>query len=158
MATISPTIITNSTPAIQVTMLGAITYQEFTNVVGTYVYQVYRIVLEALATRQINEPINYNIYNASGLANQEPLKPKIDPYQKQATYELPTARKRIILNGFSSLGFIIHSGETVTMELCSDQRSVLDELDKLGKTNFERVSDKLDLLKMFRTQQRDCKK
>lgn len=157
MATISPTIITSSTPAIEVTMLGAITYLEFTNILGIYVYKVHKIVLEALSIRQINQPITYNIYNPNGTASQQPLKPKVDPYQMQATYELPTSIREIILNGFSSLALLIRSGETVTMELCSDQRSVLDELNKISKTNFQRVPDKLDLLKLFRSQQGDCK-
>lgn len=157
MATISPTIIVNSTPAIQVSMLGAITYQEFTNVVGLYVYKVNKIVLEALGFGQINQPINYNIYSPNGTAFEQSLKPKVDPYQYQATYEMSTGKKDIMLNGFSSLAFLIRSGETVTMELCSDQRSVLDELNKVSKTNFQRVPDKLDLLKLFRSQQGDCK-
>lgn len=157
MATISPTIIVSSTPGIEVTMLGAITYQEFINILGVYVFKVYKMILEAFTTRQINEPITYRIYNPNGNGAQQPLKPKVNPYQKQATYELPTASREIILNGFSSLAFLIHAGETVTLELCSDQRSVLDELNKVSKTNFQRVDDKMDLLKLFRSQRGDCK-
>jgi hypothetical protein len=158
MATISPTIIVNSTPGIEVTMVGAITYPEFINTLGIYVYKVYRIILEALSIRQINQPITYHIYNPNGTAFQQQLKPRVDPYQRQATYVLPTGTKEIILNGFSSLAFLIRSGETVTMELCSDERSVLDELDKISKSNFQRVDDKLNLLKLYRSQQGECKK
>lgn len=158
MATISPTIIINTTPAIEVTMVGAITYQEFINILGTYVFKVYKLVLEALSSVQINQPITYNIFNPIGTAFQQQLKPKVDPYQKQATYEMPTGRRDIILNGLSSLALLIRSGETVVMELCSDQRSVLDDLNKISKTNFQRVPDKLDLLKLFRTQPGDCRK
>lgn len=157
MATISPTIIINTTPGIEVTMLGAITYQEFINILGTYVFKVYKMVLEALQIAQINQPITYQIYNPNGNGFQQSLKPKVDPYQLQATFEMATARREIILNGFSSLALLIRAGETVTMELCSDQRSVLDELNKVSKTNFQRVPDKLDLLKLFRTQPGDCK-
>lgn len=157
MATISPTIIVSTTPAIQVTMVGAITYQEFINILGTYVFKVNKMVLEALRIQQINQPITYQIYNPVGSGAQQSLKPKVDPYQMQATYEMPSNHREIILNGFSSLALLIKNGETVAIELCSDQRSVLDALDKISKPNFQRIDDKLDLLKLFRTQQGDCK-
>lgn len=157
MTTISPTIIVNTTPAIEITMLSTITYHEFTNILGTYVYKVYKIVLETLNIKQINQPITYQIYNPIKSDFQQPLKPKVDPYQMQTTYELPTKQREIILNGFSNLALLIQSGETVTMELCNDQRNMLNELNKMNKTNFQRVPDKMDLLKLFRTQQKDCK-
>lgn len=150
MASYSPTITINSTPAIQVTMVGAITYQEFQNIVGTYVFGIDEIFLEALSTRQINQPITYNIYNPNGNSFQQPLTPKVDPYQYRASLRLPTKGEKFILNGFSSLGFIILTGETLSLFLYSQQVSVQDFLKTASSVNnFNNVPDKLGNLKIY---------
>lgn len=151
MASYSPTIIINTTPSIQVSMVGAITYQEFTNLVGIYVYQVNEIFLEALSTRQINQPIIYNIYNSSGTGYQGPLTPKVDPYQYRASFSLPTKNSKIILNGFSSLSLNVLNGENLTMFLYSDQAGINDILISPDSVNnYKNVPDKLGNLALYK--------
>ncbi|HEX4850815.1 MAG TPA: hypothetical protein VFV08_08420 [Puia sp.] len=151
MGSIVPTVTISSTPAIQVTMVGAITFNEFINTLGIYVYLVKLIFMQALTTQQINQNLTYHIINPNGMGKQKSITPSVDPYQKQATYSLDLTGEKIILNGFSTIGFTILAGETVMLILCSDQKNLQDALNAISADNFKMVQGAVGNTQLFKS-------
>jgi hypothetical protein len=136
-------------PDIQVQMVGAITYEEFTAIVGTVDFKLKQLFLEAQSNAQILQPINYNIIDSDGRQYNNTLKPKIDPYQYRSSLIQPTDAFQVILNGLSSLGFNLLPNENVTLSLISDKASFYDALDQVSKNNFKRIDDDLGNLQLW---------
>jgi hypothetical protein len=120
MATFSPTFIF-STPPLQITMAGEITYEEFANMLGILNLLVRSLFIEAETGDQVNAGMFYNIYDSSGLAHQETLKPRKDPYQKQNSLYLQSSHGPILLNGLSYISFNIGPLQTISMTICVNQ-------------------------------------
>ena len=120
MSTFSPTLIF-STPPLQISMAGEITYEEFANMLGILNLKVRRLFIEAQTGDQVKEPMFYNIYDSTGLANQETLKPRKDPFQKQNSLYLVSSNGPIVFNGLSYLSFNLAPLQNVSLTMCVHQ-------------------------------------
>lgn len=155
MPTASPIITISTVPILQTTMVGAITYAEFRNILGIQVFKINSIFIQAESNEQINQPLAYNDTQVTGKGFQEVLKPKIDPYQYRASFVLDNKGKEIVLNGFSTIAFNLLPRQSISMVLCSDQKSLQDDLNKISKSNFDLAHDSLGNLTLF-LNKKDC--
>lgn len=126
MPVYSPTIVVNNIPPVSITMVGALTYQEFLNILGIEVFKINELAIEALGFDQLREPYTYNIFDASGIQSTEVIKPRPDPYQKQPIIYLSLKDKSFILNGQSELSFNILPNENLTLEINSEEKAIAD--------------------------------
>ncbi len=120
MSTFSPTFIITS-PPLQVSMAGEISYQEFSNMLGILSLQIRGLFIEAQTGDQVDANMFYNIYDSNGLASQEILKPRKDPYQKQNSLHLQSSHGPIIFNGLSYLTFNLAPQQNMSLTLCVNQ-------------------------------------
>ncbi len=147
----TPTITVNSTPAVQVDMAGALTYLEFLNSLGNWNYQVKEFYIRANSNAQINEPINYNIYDVTGQRFNQVINVEIDPYQHQPAQMVNVKQLGILLNGQSSLSFNLLPGEQILIILYTNVIAIggVNMLQQSG--NLKEGDDLLGNLKLYDT-------
>jgi hypothetical protein len=144
----APTIIITSTPAIQVSMVGSLTYEEFQQSLNSFQLKVQNVFLESLGYQQLNQSYLYQIYDSDGRQVAQSLKPKVDPYQNQPALYLDLSENDIILNGQSSVSFNMFPGENLVLMLCCKEVNVNDYFPaKSG--NFDKGKDSLGNLDLF---------
>jgi hypothetical protein len=134
--TFSPTIITNTTPAVT-TVGGNITYDEIRRSLGDYVYYVKRVYMFSSNIKQINEVMSYQIYDVNGQQSIQSLTPTLDPYQRQSSLFYSLNDKDVILNGQSSLTFDLLPNVTLKIEFFTNRLAKKDALDLITPNNFK---------------------
>ena len=152
MASYTPTITVTSSPAVQVTMAGAITYDEFINTLGLIYLLVDYMYLIAQTSQEINGPFAYTIYDANGVLRTDILKPRIDPYAFQAAIYLSIKWRKFIFNGLSYLTLLLAPGESLTIELYAHQTQPQDAYQNNNVDNMAQVSDNLGNYENYRKQ------
>ncbi len=135
MPTLSPTIITNTTPAVTI-VGGNITYDEIRRSLGDYVYYVERVYMFSNNIKQINEVVAYQIYDVNGKQSIQSLTPTVDPYQTQNSLFYDIDEKDVILNGQSSLAFDLLPNVTLKLEFFTNRLAKKDALDLITPNNF----------------------
>lgn len=136
-----PVIITNTPPAsITVTMAGGMTYTEFKNSLGSYVYLVNEIYLYSTDGNQVNQIMLFDKYNANGDRIYVNLTPIISPFQRSNAFWLNTKKEDVVLNGLSKLNFTLLANNTLVMQLVAERKSITGMLDATGQTNYQMVS------------------
>lgn len=110
MAVFTPTILVNTTPPLEVTIAdprGGVTYQQFQNSLGQYVYIVQGFYLFCTNLVQLTSAVNYNLYDAGGNQTITNIVTTVDPYQEATSIvvDLKNSITDIILNGNSSVSF-----------------------------------------------------
>lgn len=149
MASFTPVITINTTPSLQVTMAGAVTYQEFLNSLGQFVYWLEVYQMQCNSINQLQEELEYFIYNVDGTIFRQTIVPNVDPFQYAVSLRNNVKDMGIILNGQSSIAFTILPNETIQLILCTKQVSNQDALNFINKNNFKRVDDIVGNLKLF---------
>lgn len=148
MPTYMPTL-SIAAPPTSAQMVGALTYNEFVNILGNQSFKVNQIFLETLTTAQIRKPMLFDKYDSSGIKEFTVLTPKLDPYQKVAAMWFDTKGQDVILNGLSALQLDVLPGESVTMILHCDMASFANELDRISNNNFKREGNEIGEPKTF---------
>jgi hypothetical protein len=92
---------------------------------------------------QVHQIIRYNSFDSNGRKLAEPIVPNIDPYQFAAAIEIDTKDQEIILDGRSSLSFVILPNESILLVLETDCISLSDKLDLVGKNNLQTMVAKM---------------
>lgn len=135
MATTNPTIIANNDNGLTITGVNGFTYDQFLNSLGSNVFRVLSMFLTASSMAQLNQLINYSISDSNGTQYDEVINFEPDPYQTISSFSKDLSDRNIILNGQSSLDFTILPGESLMIQLRSEEYSVSNGLDKLSRPN-----------------------
>lgn len=130
MSNIIPTSITNASGGVTVDVVG-MTYEAFLASLGSNVFRVMELYMTASSIAQLLEQIKYNISDATGLEFQKVLNYAVDPYQKVPAYRIDLSDENIILNGQSDLQFTLLPGESLMLQLISEQFNAAEVLDTL---------------------------
>lgn len=137
MPSFSVTITSNTTPAISVTLSGGVTYAQFKNSLGNYVYNVEQTYLYSTIQRQIQSAFNYSKYDSNGNQNIQSILSVISPYQFQNSIYIDTSDKNLIIDGRDYVRFNMLPNSNLQAKLYCDRESVGDTLDLVGANNFK---------------------
>jgi hypothetical protein len=149
MATFTPTITTNTTPAIVNTMTGNTTYTQFKNSLGQYDYLIDQIYLNTTNLVQIHGSFLYSRYDSDGRQNLQSVLSTISPYQTQNSIYINTEDKNLILDGRDYVKFKMQPNTTLQIKLYCDRISNADTLDLNGMNNFKALEDATDKYDFF---------
>lgn len=127
---------TTLTPPIQVQLSGNVTYQQFKNSLGQFVYKVEKVYLFSENLRQIQGLFNYNSYDSNGNQVFTNVVSAIDPYQDQPAIILNIKDRGIVIDGQDAVQFNLQPNTQLTFKLYVDRRSNQDYLDELHANNF----------------------
>src|SRR5271170_5149350 len=155
MAIYTPTIIVTSTPGIQVNMAGTVTYNQFLQSLGQFVYLIHGFILEAQSFQQLLQPISYDIIDADGSAYGVPIVMAPDPYQRQSVMDEETQQLGLVLNGESYVSFNLLAGAFLTLVLCTTEVGPNDGFEVMDDpaakaTNQDRIDDRLGELTLYK--------
>lgn len=137
MATFSPTITTNTTPAIINVLTGNTTYTQFKNSLGQYVYEVNKVYLNTDTLVQIQGSFLYSKYDSDGKQNLQSILSTIDPYQSQNSIYIETKDKNLVIDGRDFVRFKMQPNTNLQIKLYSERISNADTLDANGINNFK---------------------
>ena len=138
MPSFSPTIVSNSVPAVQVTMSN-VSYSELKNSLGDYVYFVNKFYLFSNLMAQISQVMNFQRYDVNGDKNIQSIPPAPSPYQYQKAIYYDCKERSIIFNGQSSIKFKLLPGATLNIDFYTNRLAKKDALDIIYPDNFKRL-------------------
>jgi hypothetical protein len=131
MAVITPTITIGQTPVISIQCIG-ITYQQFLSSLGTSIYGIDKIYVNANTYQQVSQTINYNRFDSNGNTIVTSLPFPVDSYQYQPTLLIETDKKLIFINQNTSLSFNLLANSNVNLKLVCEIIKISSNLDKDG--------------------------
>jgi len=139
MSVYSATITT--TPAVTITLANGVTYQQFLNSLGAFVYWFDVIYLWTNTPAQIPQPILYNYTDVNGNAKVLSIIPTTDPYQFSPALYINIQNFDIVVDGNSTVQFNLLPNATLKFKLYGDAMSVSalqgdknDNFTELAKT------------------------
>lgn len=144
-----PTITTNTTPAVDITLAGVMNYEEFIASLGTYNYKVNEMYISADTMAQLTERVRYNIFNATGQQVDNIVIVSPDPYQKQKAIVLDTKCDNVYLNGQSSFAFKLKARENVVMQLATEMFTMVNGGKATLPSNSNLMNDTLGNMRLF---------
>lgn len=153
MALYNPTaIVVNGSPAVNVTLTGTVTYQQFLQSLGAYVYQFDELYIWTTNIAQLTAPIKYEYTNANGDSQTEIITPKIDPYQPSpALYvSLKGMAAPVIIDDSATIAFALAPLTTIKFKFFGKVSTVADYLS--GIDNFKDVSIEMGMEDFFESQ------
>jgi hypothetical protein len=125
---ITPTITYNVNPVIIIQCVG-ITYNQFLNTLGTFIYGIEEIYISSNSLLQVSQIMNFNTFDANGNQMFKIIPFPIDSYQFQASKLIETNKDIIYLNQNSSLIFNVLANTQVYLKLlCVIAKSVKNEI------------------------------
>ena len=137
MPSFSPTIIPNSTPAISVTLTGGVTYNQFKQSLGNYVYEVDQVYLYSQNLTQIQGAFLYSRYDSNGRQNAQSILSVLDPYQYATAIYIDTKDRSVVIDGRDTVQFVMQPNTTLQVKLFAERISNGDELDAKGSNNYK---------------------
>lgn len=137
---ISPTITYSLTPVIIIQCVG-ITYNQFLNSLGTFIYGIEEIYISSNSLLQVSQIMNFNTFDANGNQVFKAIPFPIDSYQFQASRLIETNKDFIYLNQNSSLIFNVLANAQVYLKLLcviakSVKNEIFDEFNEYSKIDF----------------------
>lgn len=143
------TITTTPTPAISVTLSGNVTYQEFKNSLGQFVYKAQKAYLFSTNQRQIQGVFNYSNYDANGNQFFTNVISAIDPYQDQPSIFLNLKDRKITIDGQDSVKFNMQPNTQLSVKLYVERITNQDALNSLHADNFQGLAQGLSDVSFF---------
>ena len=131
MAVITPTITFGLTPVISIQCIG-ITYQQFLNSLGTSIYGIDKIYVNANSYQQVSQTVNYSRFDSNGDTIVTSLPFPVDSYQYQPTLLIETDKKVIFINQNTSLSFNLLPNTNVNLKLVCEIVKISSNLDIYG--------------------------
>jgi hypothetical protein len=122
MPVFSPTIITNAISPLQISINdpgnSGVTYSQFQNSLGQYVYLIKGFYVYCTNINQLIGAINYNRFDADGNQDIANIVTTVDPYQDATAIvvDLKQFTTEVILNGNSSLSFDLLPNTTLVLK------------------------------------------
>lgn len=123
-------------PAISITLSGGVTYEQFKQSLGSYVYYVNKIYLYSGNPLQIQGAFFYQKYDVNGNTNSQSVISAISPYQFENSIYLETKQKNLVIDGRDFVKFTMQPNTTLSLKLFVNQISVGDDLDEKGINSF----------------------
>mgnify|MGYP006274453983 CR=1 FL=1 len=151
----TPTITTNTTPAISVTAADSgvppVTYAQIKQSLGTYVYKVDKLYVYSENLNQLIGAINYNIYDADGNKLVTNVITTVDPYQgTTAIYkDLTEFVTEVIFNGNSSISATILPNTYVRVQFFTKRITNSFGQNLLAFKEMERIFRKPDFFQSY---------
>lgn len=145
MATINPTILTSTTPGLQVTTsVPAMSYEGLINSLGPNVFDIDELYYANQMQVQFAYPIKYNNYDNFGNADGETISTPIDPNQFQPTQFVKLKGRGIVFDGQNYLNFLFLAGNAIQFIFYGKQLNISNALNLIGDTdNFKSVAKAL---------------
>lgn len=140
MASYAPSFIFS--PGLSVTMAGNITYDQFIGSLSSNIHIIKSIFISAGTLDQLNQAMQYGIFDAAGNFFSEVIPMICDPYRYQTALILPKPAFGMVLNGQSSIAFTVLPGQTVQMIFDTDVIQAQQPLNKFAPSNFKVMQDK----------------
>lgn len=112
------------TSPVSITLANGVTYQQFLNSLGTYVYWFDVVYLWTTNPAQITQPFLYNYTDANGEAKTLTVTPTKDPYQFSPALYINIKEFDIVLDGNSTVQFNLLPLTTLKFKLYGDVMSV----------------------------------
>lgn len=141
MPSFTVTINTNVPPAVSVTMTGNITYGQFKNSLGQFVYKVNKLYIFSPNQSQISQIYNYSKYDSDGNQNLQSVIPAVDPFQNQSSLFIELGERNIVIDGRDYVDTVLLPNSTLQMKFYVDKISSSDKLDKDSLSNFDKLEN-----------------
>jgi hypothetical protein len=141
MPTFSAVVTVQSTPAVSVTTIGTLPYEDIRKSLGDFVYKPYQIYLQSSNFSQLSGVIQYKKYDSDGSLKFYDIIPFVSPFQQQRSLFLQL-EKDTIVDGRNAFNFILLASTTLKLKLFSSQiskESFVDDKGQelLGQSNFK---------------------
>jgi hypothetical protein len=140
MGSFSATITNVGSPLVTVTLANNVTYQQFLNSLGAYVYWFDIVYLYSTNAKQINEPVLYNYTDANGNSKVLTITPTKDPYQFSPALYINVKDFDIVIDGNSTVTFNLLPNTTLKFKLYGDVMSV-NLLNGDKQNNFTELAE-----------------
>ena len=141
MPSFTVTINTNVPPAVSVTMTGNITYGQFKNSLGQFVYKVNKLYIFSPNQSQISQIYNYSKYDSDGNQNLQSVIPAVDPFQNQSSLFIELGERNIVIDGRDYVDTVLLPNSSLQMKLYVDKISSSDKLNKDSLSNFDKLEN-----------------
>jgi hypothetical protein len=126
-------------PSVGVTLANGVTYQQFINSLGAYVYWFDVIYLWTDNPTQITQPITYNYTDVNGNAKTLSIIPTTDPYQYSPALYINIKNFDVVVDGNSTFQFNLLPNTTLKFKLYGDAMSV-NQLHGDKQSNFDELA------------------
>lgn len=150
--TSSSTTTTGNTSVIQVNEEGSVRYGEVNNSIGTYVYGMISLYMNASTFDQFNNNIQVVTIDSNGNAKQTSLILPIDPFQSAPSYLLDLKGKGIVADGNTFFQITLNALETVLIQMKTVEVRYQDFMK--GKDPFKEQDFLLEKSDFFKDYQR----
>jgi hypothetical protein len=127
------------TSPLSITLANGVTYQQFLNSLGAYVYWFEVIYLWTTNSGQISQPILYNYTDANGDSKTLTIVPTTDPYQYSPALYINIKDFDVVIDSNSTVQFNILPNTTLKFKLYGDGMSV-NALHLDQKSNFNELA------------------
>jgi hypothetical protein len=109
---------------------GATTYEEFVNSMGSFLYEIKGMYLQADTPEQLLQPIAFSEFDSNGNVQDYTQIVTINPYQYQNSSFFNLTKDNVILNGRTSLALDILPNEQISVVFYANQIANRDFIDK----------------------------
>jgi hypothetical protein len=147
MPVVPPNISTLSTPAIQVTSIGDVSYQTIQQSIGTYFYKINNIYIYSSNLSQLLQPIGLKKYTKTGSKEIKILQPMIDPYQNLSALNQTMLGLDYVFDSNNGFYPTISANTSVNFQFATTEISHQDYLQ--GVDNFQNIEYLQDYLNDF---------
>lgn len=113
-----------TTPSVSITLANGVTYQQFLNSLGAFVYWFDVIYLWTNTPAQITQPILYNYTDVNGNARTVSIIPTTDPYQYSPALYIDIKDFNVVVDGNSTVQFTLLPNATLKFKLYGDYMSI----------------------------------
>jgi len=140
--------VTISSP-VSITLANGVTYQQFLNSLGAYVYWFDVVYLWTTNSTQITQPILYNYTDVNGNAKTLTIVPTTDPYQYSPALYINVKDFDIVFDGNSTVQFSLLPQTTLKFKLFGDGMSV-GALQGNKNDNFTKLAENIGDAEFFK--------
>jgi len=149
MPTFNPFIFPLLNPYINVSMSGNLTYQQFKESLGSYVYEVDKIYIFSANQSQIKGNFKFSKYDSDGRQNAQSILSVIDPFQFQNSLYIKTENKGITIDGRDTVQFNMQPNTILQIKLYVKRITSGDNLNQLSPSNFQQFEEAEGYLDYF---------
>jgi|688.fasta_scaffold08260_13 hypothetical protein len=133
MPIFAPTITNYPNGVVTVVSNDATPYSSIIQSMGSFMYEISEMYLNANNNSQILQAYQFNTYDVNGTLQSFVDIPTIDPYQFQSSLFFKLAKGNVVLNGRTNLDFEVLPSESLYIIMYTKQ---LANRDLVPRTNF----------------------
>lgn len=129
----SPTVTNYPNSVVTVRSTDSTTYNQIINSMGSFVYGVNKMYINANDGSQLLKPMAFTQYDVNGVIQQYSQIVTVDPYQYQNSSFFDLAKDNVVLNGRNSLTFDVLPSENISLIFYTEE---IANRDYVNPTNF----------------------